>query len=146
MMQELVNLAKEIATEAGLDPALVCAICEQESAWNPWAIRYEPAFQRRYIEPLKLNPTHTVERSISWGLMQVMGQSAIESGYKGQIPQMLSPEVGIRAGCALLKKKLEKAEGDVHKALLLWNGGGRLAYADEVLARIDKYKDGGLSA
>ena len=28
-----------------------CAIIEQESAWNPWAVRYEPAFFARYVAP-----------------------------------------------------------------------------------------------
>ena len=32
-------------------PDLVCAIIEQESAWNPWALRYEPSFYAKYIAP-----------------------------------------------------------------------------------------------
>jgi soluble lytic murein transglycosylase-like protein len=31
----------------GLDPALVCSVVEQESAWDAHAIRYEPAFRVR---------------------------------------------------------------------------------------------------
>ena len=39
---EIIDLARHIACEHALDPALVCAVIEQESAWNPWAVRYEP--------------------------------------------------------------------------------------------------------
>ncbi len=41
---QLVALARRAAAAQSLDPALVCAVVEQESAWNPWAIRYEPLF------------------------------------------------------------------------------------------------------
>jgi hypothetical protein len=73
---EIVALARTIASAHGLDPALVCAVVEQESAWDADAIRYEPAFRARYVPPLELPPTEEIARSISWGLMQVMGQVA----------------------------------------------------------------------
>ena len=38
---ELIELAKRKALQHGLDPTLVCAVVEQESAWNPYAVRYE---------------------------------------------------------------------------------------------------------
>ena len=36
---EIIDLARHIACEHSVDPALVCAVIEQESAWNPWAVR-----------------------------------------------------------------------------------------------------------
>jgi len=47
----LIALARAAAAAHSLDPALVCAVCEQESTWNPWAIRFEPEFFARYISP-----------------------------------------------------------------------------------------------
>jgi soluble lytic murein transglycosylase-like protein len=44
---EIVALARTTASAHGLDPALVCAVVEQESAWDADAIRYEPAFRAR---------------------------------------------------------------------------------------------------
>jgi soluble lytic murein transglycosylase-like protein len=41
---QLVVLARKAASAQSLDAALVCAVVEQESGWNPWAMRYEPAF------------------------------------------------------------------------------------------------------
>ena len=35
--------------------------------------------------------------------------------------------------------KLAAAEGNVPRALLLWNGGGNRSYPDDVLARTHKY-------
>src|SRR6267142_5325096 len=49
---EIIELARRIAAAHGLEPALVCAVIEQESAWNPWAVRYEPGFLSRYVAPL----------------------------------------------------------------------------------------------
>jgi soluble lytic murein transglycosylase-like protein len=34
---KLVQLAQRAAEAEGLDPALVCAVVDQESGWNPWA-------------------------------------------------------------------------------------------------------------
>jgi soluble lytic murein transglycosylase-like protein len=48
----LTNLAKDQAKQFALDPALVCAVVEQESEWNPWAIRAEKGFETRYVDPL----------------------------------------------------------------------------------------------
>src|SRR5258708_32520022 len=85
LVAELVTLAKSIATEHELDPVLVCAVCEQESAWNTFAIRYEPLFMVKYVAPLytnhKVSASEAYARAFSWGLMQVMGQVAREQGF-----------------------------------------------------------------
>jgi soluble lytic murein transglycosylase-like protein len=48
---KLLALAQRAAETEGLDAALVCAVVEQESGWNPWAMRYEPAFFAKYVAP-----------------------------------------------------------------------------------------------
>src|SRR5712671_40083 len=94
---ELILLAKQTATANQLDPALVCAVVEQESSWNPFAIRYEPAFFEKYIAPLNLgNATDARSRSFSWGLMQTMGQVAIEAGVTVRfLSELCDPHVGL---------------------------------------------------
>ncbi len=52
---KLMDLARRAVQAEGLDPALVCAVVEQESNWNPWAIRYEPLFFAKYVAPLYTN-------------------------------------------------------------------------------------------
>lgn len=135
------NLAKEIAANHGLDPALVCAIVEQESGWDIWAVRYEPAFYIHYVLPQRgLTATEAYGRAFSYGLLQLMGEVAREEGFSGPLPSLHDPTIGLNAGCNHFKRKLATADNDVKKALLLWNGGGNPNYPSEVLARVDKYK------
>ena len=101
---EIILLARRIACAHGLEPSLVCAVIEQESAWNPWAVRYEPGFLSRYVAPLytagKLSATEAYTRSMSWGLMQVMGQVARENGFsQPSLAELCDPNTGIEFGC-----------------------------------------------
>jgi soluble lytic murein transglycosylase-like protein len=147
---DLIALARVTAESHQLDAALICAICEQESAWNPWAIRYEPAFFTHYIVPQlsagKISNTEAQARAFSWGLMQVMGQVAREHNFGGSsstnatpLAQLCDPECGLEIGCTVFAAKLAAAHGDATRALQLWNGGGNPSYAAEVLARVGKY-------
>src|ERR1700692_3850511 len=104
---EIIDRARCTASAHGLEPALVCAVIEQESAWNTWAVRYEPGFLSRYVAPLytvgKLSATEAYTRSMSWGLMQVMGQAARESGFEEtSLAELCDPAAGIEWGCRLL--------------------------------------------
>jgi soluble lytic murein transglycosylase-like protein len=136
----LIALARTIAARHSLDPALVCAVVEQESSWEPCAIRYEPAFRTRYVAPLGLPTTEEIARSISWGLMQVMGQVAREHGFTGKsLAALVDPGDGLDIGCAVLAAKVSAAAGDVPRALELWNGGANPDYAAQVLARLAHY-------
>jgi soluble lytic murein transglycosylase-like protein len=141
---EIIDLARRIAAAHTLDPQLVCAVIEQESAWNPWAARYEPSFLSRYIAPLytagKLSPTEAYTRAMSWGLMQVMGQVAREFGFKEtSLAELCDPATGIEFGCRILAVRVARAKGDIPAALLAWNGGAVTNYPAEVLARKRNY-------
>src|SRR3990167_5296271 len=107
---EIITLARSIAEKHGLDPSLVLAVIEQESEFDPWAIRYEKGFYKSYIagmdeEELIVRPpcsrdTEEIMRATSWGLMQVMGQVARERGFKGVfLSELCDPETGIEIGC-----------------------------------------------
>jgi soluble lytic murein transglycosylase-like protein len=140
----LLALAQKAAATQSLDPALVCAVVEQESGWNPWAMRYEPAFFTRYVAPLytnnKITASEAWARGFSWGLMQVMGQVARESGFDATfLSALCDPENALAVGCKVLRKKLDAARGDTTQALLAWNGGGNATYAAQVLARKQRY-------
>jgi soluble lytic murein transglycosylase-like protein len=141
---ELIALARSIAVAHGLQPFIVCAVIEQESAWSPWAVRFEPAFLSRYVAPLytagKLNATEAYSRSISWGLMQVMGQLARENGFAAQsLAELCDPETCLELGCRILATRLKRARGNIEEALMAWNGGANSNYAIEVLARTKNY-------
>jgi soluble lytic murein transglycosylase-like protein len=143
----MIRLARRIASAHAIEPSLVCAVIEQESAWDPWAVRYEPGFLARYVAPLyaagKLSATEAYTRSMSWGLMQVMGQVARESGFQEQsLVQLCDPATGVEWGCRLLAARLKRAHGDVINALLEWNGGSNPNYSAEVQARTRNYSPG----
>lgn len=138
---DLIALARTTAVRHSLDAALVCAVVEQESSWDTHAIRYEPGFRTRYVAPFGLPPTEEVARSISWGLMQVIGQVAREHGFGGKfLSALCDPERGLDIGCAALAAKLKSADGNLTRALELWNGGAKADYAAEVIARIASYR------
>ena len=138
---DLISLARAAASKHALDPALVCAVVEQESAWDTHAIRYEPAFRTRYVAPIGLPPTEELARSISWGLMQVMGQVARERGFAGKfLSALCDPATGLDIGCAVLAAKLAAGVGEIDHALALWNGGANADYAAQVIARMEQYR------
>jgi soluble lytic murein transglycosylase-like protein len=137
---DLIRLAQRIASNFRLDPALICAIIEQESGWHPFVTRYEPAFERRYVDPLGLDWEEDKGRSTSFGLMQIMGEVARELGFKSEFRHLLDIETNLALGCQHFKAKLARANDDVSKALQLWNGGGNPHYAEAVLARLLTYQ------
>lgn len=137
---ELVDMAKMCAVQHGLHDVLICAIVEQESGWDSLALRYEPAFYERYIVPLGLQSEVLGKaRATSWGLMQVMLESVFEIGYNGDGPGLQEPAMGLEWGCRLFAKKLLRANGDPHQALVYWNGGGNPLYPGQVIDRMPHY-------
>ena len=143
--EELITLARNMAKQHGIDDALLCALVEQESDWNFWGMRYEPAFFGKYVAPLYAankitSGTEAYSRAISWGLCQIMGQVARELGFQGAyLSQLCDPQIGLEWGCQHFKRKLAAANGDTRKALLLWNGGGNPDYPDQVIRRVPTY-------
>jgi len=107
-------------------------------------MRYEPAFFSKYVAPLytnnKIAATEAYSRGFSWGLMQVMGQVARETGFDALfLSALCDPEQGLAVGCKVLRKKFDAMAGDNTRALLAWNGGGNSAYPGQVLARRSRY-------
>jgi hypothetical protein len=106
---QLLTLARKVAASQSLDPALVCAVMKQESGWNPWAMRCEPAFFSKYVAGLytnnKISASEAYARGFSWGLMQPDG--AI-------IPQAdLKPLNDFTLDCQACQAKLSAAQGDL---------------------------------
>lgn len=142
---EMIALARATAAKHDLDEALVCALCEHESeGWNTWAMRYEPAFFQKYVAPLyaasKISATEAYARSFSYGLGQVMGQTARELGFANEfLSELCDPPVGLEYACRKLAKAMELAHGDITAGLLRYNGGGNPNYANLVLPLMPKY-------
>lgn len=136
-------LATKYASKYGLDPVLVAAVCEQESSWNMWSTRFENGFLHAYIKPA--NPEQPTTRELhlatSFGLMQIMGQTAVEKGFTGKyLTELCDPDVGVDFGCKKLQACIKKVNGDVQAALLCYNGGGDPSYPGMVMARMPNYQ------
>lgn len=148
------NIGKQlhIATlAADLNPELIGALVYTESGGNPWASRFEPNFYRRYLRDMTASSapgyvppasicnweTERMLRSFSFGLFQIMGETARENGFNSPIlSQLLEPSNNIALGLQLIRKYLEAHKGDLQKALLTYNGGGNEKYPDLVLGNI----------
>lgn len=136
----LIALARQKASKYGLDGDLVCAVCEQESQWDPWAIRYEPGFFKEYEATMNVGISEKIARATSWGLMQVMGQTAREFGFKDAFLSLLcDPECGMEFGCKKLSACMGKTDNNVDAALLRYNGGANPAYSEQVRDRLKTY-------
>lgn len=128
------SLAAGYGKKHGIDPVLICALVHHESSWNQYAIRYEPQFFARYILPMaeKFSDTECRARAFSWGLCQLMGQTARELGFTGDLAALCDVDVGLDWGCHKLQKCLNNHVGDLNAALLEYNGGGDPSYPGAV--------------
>ena len=155
---EIVN---RVAPKYGLRPDIVLCIILQESQGNPFANRFEKHIYNRLV-PLKreelsgwkpdadyndkeLEPsleTEKVNRAISWGLMQVLGETGRWCA-RVSVPflsALQEPELGADTGCKVLSYYL-KTHGTYDKALAAYNAGTPTStqgqqYARKVLFRL----------
>lgn len=156
-MVQLEEVIRKRAAIDGLNPDLIACVIAQESGGNPWAYRFEPGFYRRYISPL--TPTtangyiprwiswdsEKMARSTSYGLMQVMGETArsIARYTKESLVEMCDPVIGVDVGCTVFSFYLKREKGDINRALASYNAGSPAfaagqAYAKKVQTRLAK--------
>lgn len=101
-----VEVLREQATAAGLDPHVVAALIRQESNWEPAAR----------------------SRAGALGLMQVMPATGRELARalgirRWSTDQLLDPATNIRLGTRYLATTLRRFEGDLPRALAAYNAG-----------------------
>lgn len=153
-MKYLFQTAIEAAARKyGLDPDLVAAFCYVESSFRPEAVRYEPAFQKKYIDVNhKYQDTPEATRRLlasSLGIMQVMGVVAVEYGLEiTQLSWLTSLDVGLDYGCRHLARYMNKYGLD--DAIAAYNAGTprrnkngiyrNQGYIDKVLKEFSEFK------
>lgn len=143
------KLIIDASKRTGISPNLLAAVIHQESGGNVYAVRFEPAFLKKYLEtktkkniggyvPTRCSWTTEIQlRATSLGLMQCMGQVLRERGFKEEfLTEALEPETNIKWGSEFLQTLLLKYD-NTQAALQRWNGGGNPNYAKEVLGHID---------
>jgi len=103
-----------LANEHGLDPHFVDTIIHIESAWNPWAVRYEQNwkyFEKASEHARQLGISLQTElncQKMSFGLGQVMGGTARSGGYSDHLTKLLIPERNIEVVCQILSKNQKR--------------------------------------
>lgn len=127
---------RAIAGDVGLPPALLAGIIQEESRFDMWASRMEPHYMnskrvlsrsREWSRAHGGIPTAFTElsdRSRSYGLMQIMGETAREEGYTERyLASLFHAENGLRAGASHLKKLITQYKSDTLSAISAYNQG-----------------------
>ena len=150
----LIELCRNIASQAGVDQELAVAICGQESNYTASAVRYESSWAYfvdvdKYAKLLVITYQTEIQlQKMSWGPMQVMGSVARELGYSGHLTELIIPQNGIFYGCEKLKQLCKKHK-DQSDVIAAYNAGGAIkvngryrnqTYVEQVLKRIAMLK------
>ncbi len=111
----ILTIVHREATRAGVQPELVLAVMEVESAFDRYAISVAGAR----------------------GLMQIMPFWLDEIGAEGD--NLFHIDTNIRFGCTILKYYIDIEKGDLFRALGRYNGSlGRAKYPNKVFRAIDR--------
>jgi soluble lytic murein transglycosylase-like protein len=129
----LIKVIDGISKRFAIEPTLIRAIIQVESAGEPWATRFEDGFRyltanyQEHASRLRITfLTEYTHQKTSWGLMQIMGATARDMGYKGHLPKLCAPDFGIYWGTFYLKRQLkryEKSQTQVTDAIAAYNAG-----------------------
>jgi soluble lytic murein transglycosylase-like protein len=95
---------------------VLLAMVKTESSFDTMAFRFEPNFYKMYASNKPLG------ESASYGLLQVMGCTARELGFKGDLTQLFTPEIGLQYGVAYFMSRLKKY-GKLMDAIAAYNAG-----------------------
>ena len=150
------QMIESVAARYSLDSKLIASIVWEESKGDPYAGRFEPDFYSKRLEwrqrkdlagfvPTNLPTldTEKVWRATSWGVMQVLGETARVVGFRERyLTTLTDPRKSLEVGCIFLELLFKKAQGaksdrnTVRKVLEWYNGSP--VYDDRVLQHYDK--------
>ena len=119
---------RRVASHAGLDPILVAAIVATESGGQTYATRYEAHW--KYLVDVDAHAkrlgitvmTETMHQATSWGLMQIMGGTAREMGFRDHMPKLCEVEIGLLWGCLYLTR-LSNRYKNLDDVIVSYNSG-----------------------
>lgn len=128
------DLIVAMAGSYQLPVVIVRAMVGHESAGGiAAAMRFEKDFYDRYLagKTPDFRPdyssweTERIGRATSWGLMQIMGETARCCGFRGWFPELCRPESGLEWGCRYLRRLADRylADGGWPTVMRAYNGG-----------------------
>lgn len=132
------ELIDRTALTYGLDVGLLTAQIEIESGFNPFAFRFEPGFWLKYLHnnPDAKGYAYGPLAACSYGLLQILLETALEIGYDDRPERLFTASVGLAWGAKYLQKCIHRSNGDYKIGLVHYNGAGPAAqaYAEKVYA------------
>jgi hypothetical protein len=128
------DLISQIALFYALPPDLLEAQVIHESSGDPNAFRYEPKFFETYIKSNSdaKGSAYGPLAACSYGLLQIMLETALEQGYAQRPELLFTPRVGLNEGAKRMQALWKWAGGmlsDYGRALAAYNGGIGAAHA-----------------
>ena len=144
------EVVESVAQEFDVRGDILYAQVLQESNADTFAFRYEKPYFERYIRGRKNTRAALYGfgplAACSYGLLQIMLETALEMGFTGTPEKLFVPSIGLTWGVRYFRRLLDKYGGDYERALAAYNGGpgavahgkpyATQAYADAVLARV----------
>lgn len=111
------------ASQYGVDPSYIAAVIQTESSGNPDSYRFEP----------KLNDA-------SFGLMQVLSQTAKNLGYTGTPDGLYDPDTNIMYGTKLIAQLQSRFGADPAAIYSAYNSGSATKYktSTEVASNVQR--------
>lgn len=137
---EIAHMAIDAAEKAGVPPAIVCAIVEVSSSWNPSISEWEPPqwLLANHPNDFRGGEQEYLALGTRWGLMQFMGWRLKDVGWKGPMgPELGEPQTNLEAGCAILKSLIDSGSKNV---LIHWFGIERRRMADLTLKLLPTFE------
>lgn len=112
-----------------IDKLLIASVIMVESGGNQFAIRYEPDF--KYLHEISLwsqrwvvsYSTCKILQQCSYGLMQIMGATAMDLGLKDIPTNLFDIEKNIKYGTKVLKEKSKEWGNDPLDIYAAYNAG-----------------------
>ena len=139
---ELVQLAVTIASDNGLDAALICAHIDVRTRWDSgFAVSSAISYLVRQSFP---DPMESEHRATQWGLMAIQGEFARGEGFEGQLPSLLQPIENLQVGCRILVRLIGSEPDPVRAtvgALCGWNRENNQEMARQTLGKLEAYRE-----
>lgn len=146
---------KRVASHANIEPSLIAAIVMTESSGQPYATRYEAQWKYladvdSHANRLKITVmTETMHQATSWGLMQIMGGTARDLGFRDHMPRLCEVDTGLLWGCLYIAR-LKNRFPALPDMIAAYNAGtprkdngGKYfnqAYVDKVMSYVAEFK------
>lgn len=152
---------KEAADGVKVRPSLLMGLAWKESSFSWWAAKFEPGYP--YLWDTKNNKPTRVEaetgaigmaspateltfQRTSWGVLQIMGATAREFGFReALLSHLLDVRLGAQYGAKYLAFLLRRHAGDEADALSAYNAGAPTdknfaAYVSPILTMAEAYR------